>query len=284
MPRRREQPKGKYVDKKQVAEMEAPKEPPSIVTVARLVPVVVNYFDTSMVKKAQERVDWKFYRIEIRDNVPYIVREMCDRCGKVKLPPHKRKLRRYRDKEVGDIYLDAGICNDCINASVYVDKYLDGDILTEQEAKKLFDQYGVAYEKAWRIVLAQAPRVAITDQEWKHACKFFAGCAMCGGPIEVQAKFFPRRFNGEHTAWNVIPLCEECMSKHYRGRLDVTKDAVRYKVFSSHNQFQKFKTIRMYLLAQMERHNLYLDPLTQWRKRFFETQILPGAWFEEDKK
>ena len=263
--------------KKYVDEVNLPKKEPSLVDIALLVPAVVSSFDTSMIKQHQNRPDWKLYRIEIRDGVPYIVREKCDRCGKVVVNRRQRMLRRYAHKEFGDIYLETGICKDCINASVYVDKYLDGTVLTEVEAKKLFYKYGEDYEKAWRVVLAAAPRIAITDKEWKHRCHFFGGCAMCGGSIQLQAKFFPRRFNGEHTAWNVIPLCESCMSAFYRGKLDVTKVCHNYKIFSTNSKFQKTKTIRMYLLAQMEEHNIYMDPLTEFRKRFFETKTLEGS-------
>ncbi len=97
---------------------------PTITSVAMKVPIVVTSFDTSMVKQAQEKPDWSLYRIEFRDNVPYIVREMCDRCGLVKIPKSWRKLRVYKDPDLGVIYLETGICKDCINASKYVDKYL----------------------------------------------------------------------------------------------------------------------------------------------------------------
>jgi len=266
--------KKKYVEATDVV---APIKQPSFVEVAMLVPLVINHFDTSMIKQQQVKVDWKLYRIEFRDDVAYIVREMCDRCGKVLIPRRKRMLREYKSKEFGTIYFEAGICNDCINASVYVDKYLDGTVLTEAEAKALFYKYGVDYERAWRVVLAAAPRIAMTEEEWKHRCNFFGGCAMCGGPIQIKASFFPRRFNGEHTAWNVIPLCESCMTTFYRGKLDVTKVCHNYKIFSTNSKFQKTKTIRMYLLTQMEKHDLYIEPLQEFRKRFFETKTLEGS-------
>lgn len=269
--------KKKYVDLDEVAQEVKPFAPPSMTSVAMLVPKIVTYFDTSMVKQAQVKPDWKLYRIEIRDNVPFIVREMCDRCGKVLVPVRWRKLRRYLDEGLGEIYLETGLCKDCINASVYVDKYLDGVPLGETEAKKQFYKYGMEYERAWRMVIAAAPRIAVTDQEWIKACKFFSGCAFCGGPIQVQGRFFPRRLNGEHTAWNVIPVCEDCLSRHYRGRLDVTKPIQHYRVFSTHTYFQRTKTIRLYLLRQMELHDVYMEPLTQWRHRFFEIKTLEGS-------
>lgn len=271
---KRHKPKNKYVEQ---AQPECSTKAPSMVTVALKVPLVVTYFDTSMIKMHQEKPDWSLYRIECRNNVPYIVREMCDRCGKVWIPPRWRKLRVYNDPDVGEIYLETGICKDCINAGVYVDKYLDGTVLTEKEAKELFYKYATDYERAWRIVIAAAPRIAMTEDEWQHRCKFFNGCAICGGPIEVRAKYFPIYLNGAHTAWNVIPLCEECLAKHYAGR--VTKDRIvkRYKVFSTQFFFNKSKTIRMYLLKQMEKHNIYMEPLEPYRKRFFETGTLEGS-------
>ena len=148
----------KYVERSKVTEAGIPESPPSITSIAMKVPIIVTSFDKSMVKLQQVKPDWKLYRIEIRDNIPYIVREMCDRCGKVFIPPRWRKLRVYKDKQLGEIYLETGICKDCINASLYVDKYLDGKVLTEKEAKEQFYKYAEEYEKAWRIVIAAAPR------------------------------------------------------------------------------------------------------------------------------
>lgn len=248
-----------------------------LTTAAMLIPRVVNYFQQSKVQINSKKIDWKLYKAEIIDNELWITREMCDRCGEKLIPKTWRKVRVYHDEEYGDIRLVSGICKDCINASVYVDKYLDGDILNEQEAKKLFYAYSIEYERAWRMVIASAPRVAITDQEWQFACRYFGGCALCGGAIQVQAKFFPRRFNGEHTAWNVLPLCEDCFTKHYKGRLDITKPSRHYKIFSTHAQFQKMKTVRLYLMQKMIEHNVWMEPLFPWRNRFFETKVLDGS-------
>lgn len=272
--RKHETDNSRFTDRNKVKQANYPV---TITDVAMKVPKIVLDMERSFIQLHMPKPNWKRYKIVIENNVVYIVREYCARCDKVFLYPGQRKLREYYDMDIGYIYLDEGICKDCINASLYVDKYLDGEALTEVEAKKLFYKYGMEYEKAWRIVLAQAPREAITDQEWQHACRFFGGCAVCGGPIQVQAKFFPRRFNGEHTVWNVVPMCEECYKKHTMGRLDVTKESARYKIFSTHQSFQKTKTIRMYLLAQMEAHDLYMEPLEPWRKRFFETKILEGT-------
>ena len=273
MPKRHKAP-DEYVDPVSIVR---PAVAPSITSVAMKVPGIVNYFDTSMIKMHQTKPDWSLYRIEVRNNVPFIIREMCDRCGKVWVPPKWRKLRVFHDKEVGDIYLETGLCKDCIDASLYVDKYLDGEVLTEKEAKELFYKYAEGYERAWRVVLAAAPREAMTEQEWEHRCKFFNGCAICGGPIETRAKYFPVYLNGAHTAWNVIPLCNECLSRHYAGRISLDKKVVRYRVFSTRGFFNKTKTIRLYLLHEMEKHNIYMEPLEQYRKRFFENKVLEGS-------
>lgn len=271
---KRHKPPDKYVSKQKVCKAN---EPPNMVAVAMKVPIIVTYFDTSMIKMHQEKPDWSLYRIECRENVPYIVREMCDRCGKVWIPPRWRKLRVYYDNDLGEIYLETGICKDCINAGVYVDRYLDGTVLTEKEAKQLFYKYAEDYERAWRVVIAAAPRIAMTEQEWQHRCKFFNGCAICGGSIEVRAKYFPIYLNGAHTAWNVIPLCNACLKRHYRGRVSADKTVRRYKIFSSHEFFNKSKTIRLYLLHEMEKHNLYMEPLEPYRRRFLETKKLEGS-------
>lgn len=251
--------------------------PITLSELALKVPKIVITLGRSMVQQNLPKPDWKLYRVKLENGVAYIVREYCERCGKVKLYPAQRKLRMFYDEDVGPIYLDAGLCKDCINASVYVDKYLDGKPLSEKDAKALFYKYAEDYERAWRIVIAAAPRIAITNQEWQKACRFFNGCSRCGGPIEVQAKYFPVQFNGTHSAWNVIPMCASCFKQHNAGRLGQVEKSKRYRIFSSPSQFQKTKTIRLYLLRQMELHKIYMDPLYEWRKRFFETKILPGS-------
>ena len=273
MPKRHDADKS-YIDPKTIVKRD---EAPSMIKLAMKIPAIVDHFDTSMVKMHQEKPDWNLYRIETRDNVPYIVREMCDRCGKVWVPPKWRKLRLFNDKELGAIYLETGLCKDCINAGLYVDKFLDGDALSEKDAKNLFYKYAEDYERAWRIVIAAAPKVALTEAEWDHRCKFFNGCALCGGTIEVRAKYFPTFLNGAHTAWNVIPLCNDCLKRHYAGRITTGKKVYRYRVFSSRLFFNKSKTIRLYLLHEMEKHNIYMEPLGPYRKRFFETKILDGS-------
>lgn len=265
--------KKKYIKKEDVVQRTAP---PTLTEVIIRLPSIVAKFDKSMVKQAQAKPDWKLYKVELRNNVPYIVREMCDRCGKVYIPPAWRKLRRHVDPELGEIYLETGICKDCINASVYVDKYLDGVPLGEVDAKEEYMRLAREYEKAWRLVLTFAPPTLITNEEWRKVCKFFGGCSKCAGPIELQAKFFPSLLNGTHSAWNVLPMCESCYKIHMHGRSK--KEGVhRYKVFSTKESFNKLKTTRMYLAQQMVRHNVYMEPIIPFRKRFFETKVLEGS-------
>lgn len=275
MPKRHSTAGRKYI--KEVAKDDSLKAPISMITVAMKVPKIVTHFDTSAIKQQQVKPDWSLYRIEMREGIPFIVREMCDRCGKVKIPVRWRKLRVYHDPDIGEVYLETGICKDCINASVYVDKFLDGDPLSEKDAKELYYKYAEEYERAWRMVLAAAPRIAMTEQEWQHRCKFFGGCALCGGPIEVRAKYFPIYLNGTHSSWNILPLCGVCKSQHYAGRVNSKKTVSRYRVFSTHGFFNKSKTIRMYLMMQMIKHEIYMEPLEPFRERFFEKKILEGS-------
>lgn len=274
MAKRREADGSKYTSRLQLTERD---DPPNSMAVLYKLPTVVCSLGKSTIKQAEEKPDWRLYRVEYVKGNPVIVREMCDRCGKVFIVPKWRKMRAYNDKELGIIYLETGVCKDCINASLYVDRYLDGVVLSETEAKAQFYRYGMEYERAWRVVIAAAPRIAITEAEWKHRVNFFQGCAICGGNITVQGRFFPRKLNGELTAWNVIPMCDACMEAHYRGKTDISKKVYNCKVFSTHEKFQKTKTIRMYLLNEMQKHGIYMEPLDQWRKRFFETKVLPGS-------
>lgn len=273
MSKRRKVEKG-YVDPYDIAPRS---DPPNLTALAMAVPAVVNAVDTSYVKAKQEKPDWSLYKLELRDGNPFVVREMCDRCGKVYIPPRWRKIRAVDVPDLGTVYVEAGICKTCINASVYVDQYLDGDPLTEKEAKQLFYKYAEEYERAWRMVIAAAPVILLSEAEWQKACKFFNGCAFCGGSIEVRAKYFPTTLNGKHTPWNVIPLCNECYRVHTLGRQNVSKTVKRYKVFSSSAQFNKQKTTRMYLLQQMRNHEIYMDPLLPYMKRFKEEKVLKGS-------
>ena len=255
----------------------------TITDIAMKVPKIVLALNRTFLQTAAGvKPIWRNYKVSTEDNIALITNEHCSRCGKVFLYPAQRKIRVYMDIDIGPIYLDEGYCKDCMNVSKYLDKYLFSDLTTayipdEKEAKEQFYKYAGEYERAWRLVIATAPRIAMTQQEWEHRCKFFGGCAICGGPIETQAKYFPTFLNGAHTAWNIIPLCKECLDKHYRGRINKERKVSRYKVFSTHVAFQKTKTIRMYLMHQMFKHSLYMEPLEPYRKRFFETRVLEGA-------
>lgn len=273
MPKRRKVEKG-YIDPDNILPRS---DPPNLAALAMAVPSVVMQLDTSYVKIKQEKPDWSLYKLELRDGNPFVVREMCDRCGKVWIPPRWRKIRAVDVPELGKVYVETGICKTCINASIYVDKYLDGDPLTETEAKKLFYKYAEDYERAWRMVIAAAPVKLLTEAEWQKACKFFNGCAFCGGTIEVRAKYFPTMLNGKHTPWNVIPMCDDCYKAHNAGRQNASRTIKRYKVFSSSTQFNKQKTTRMYLLQQMRNHGIYMDPLIPYIKRFKEEKVLKGS-------
>ena len=267
MAKRVDQP-DKYINPRHIAKRDSP---PNTYDVAMCIPGVVNKLGTSYIKQAEEKPNWSLYRVELREGNPFIVREMCDRCGKVSVPPTERKIRSCYVDEIGEVFLETGICKDCINASLYLDKYLDGVADTFKDSLDQFYKYAEDYERNWRIVLAAAPNILMTEEEWQKRCKFFNGCAMCGGPIEVRAKYFPAYLNGTHSPWNVIPLCSNCMKQHYAGRVTKGKAIKRYKVFSTVDKFNKSKEIRVYLLNAMDKHGIYNEPLTPFRKRFFET-------------
>lgn len=275
MARKHEVAPGKYVDPRTIKPRE---DPPSMYDVSLWVPVIVKKLGNSHVKKAEEKVDWSLYRVELRDGNPFIVRDMCDRCGKNFIPYNWRRIREVHHPDLGTIYFESGICKDCINASVYVDKYLDGDALTFKDALSTFSQYAEDYERAWRVVIAAAPDLLMTEDEWNRRCQYFRGCAICGGPIEVRAKYFPTYLNGKHAPWNVIPMCSECYKQHNMGRTTKGKQIKRYKVFSSQSTFNKAKEIRVYLLNEMDKYDIYREPLMPYRKRFYETLKLEETY------
>lgn len=231
---------------------------------------IVHSVDKSFVKLAQEKIDWTQYRLQLYKGNPYILREMCDRCGKVWVPPNWRKIRSVFDPDLGLVFVETGLCRTCINASVYVDKYLDGQPLCETDAKKLFYTYAAEYEQQWKMVLAAAPLKLVSEDDWHRACTFFNGCAFCGNTIEVRAMYFPTIACGQHTPWNVIPLCSDCMKRHYT-------ESKHHVVFSSHLHFNKTKTTRMYLIQQMRRYDVYIDPIMPYMERFYETKTLKGS-------
>lgn len=254
-------------------------DPVNSVTLGLAIPLIVDYFDTSIIKQHQEKPDWSKYRIEMRQGNPFIVREFCDRCGNVWIPPSWRKIRSYLHETLGIVYLETGICKECINASLYSDIYLDGEPLGHTDSRKLFIKYAEDYERAWRVVIAAAPKVIMSDAEWMHRCDFFNGCVICGGKIEVRTMYFPRSLNGTFSPWNVIPMCGTCQRIHYIGRMDRAKQVKLYRVFCTEQKFNKLKTTRMFLIQQMREHKIYFDPLLPFMKRFKETKILEGSVF-----
>lgn len=214
---------------------------------------------------------------------PIFVKSTCDRCQREITPVGQRVLKPIVNNLAPDfipMYLESCQCKDCINCTI-VDQYLYDTYGSNpppwKEARKVFATYGGEYEKAWRIVIANAPKILMSEEEWEHRVAFFGGCAFCGKPIETRGYFFPRRLNGEYAPWNVIPLCSDCIDSHYAGRKEMKGATHRYRVFSIPNLFTKYKTIRLYLLAQMEYHKIWTEPLWPHRKRFLETKTLKGS-------
>lgn len=270
MAKRRSDP-SKYLDPRSI---QPRADPPELFDVAMAVPAVVMQLGDSVVKQHEEKPDWSLYKITYKDGNPVIVREVCDRCGKNWVPPSWRKTRCVDTETCGKIYLESGLCKDCINASLYYDKYFvdTGEPDTFMDLQKQFYAYAEAYERAWRAVLAAAPAFLLTEEEWQKRCNFFNGCAMCGGKIEVRTMYFPRYLNGSYSPWNVIPLCGECQKRHYAGRTTKGKAIKRYKVFSTLEHFQKSKEIRVYLLNVMDKYDIYREPLIPFRARFLENK------------
>lgn len=233
---------------------------------------------------ASAPLNWDDIDLEWYKGYPIFTKCTCDRCQKVLTAPGHRLLKPLINKHNPDfipMYLESCQCHDCINCTI-VDQYLfdtydPNNLPLWKDARKVFSTYGGDYEKAWRIVLANAPKILMTEDEWEHRVAFFNGCAFCGRPIETRGFFFPRRLNGDYSPWNVIPLCSDCIHRHYAGREKMTGATHRYKVFSNPQVFTKYKTIRMYLLSQMAEHNVWMDPLIPHMKRFFETKTLAGS-------
>ena len=241
---------------------------------------LMQYFKS---KLASAPVNYEDITLEWYKGYPILVKETCDRCQREITPAGQRMLKPLVNELAPDfmpMFLESCQCKDCINCTI-VDQYMY-DVYDKQpppwnEARQVFSTYGGEYEKAWRMVLANAPKILLSEKDWEHRVEFFGGCAFCGRPIETRGYFFPRRLNGDFTPWNVIPLCGECINSHYRGRKDMTGATHRYRVFSKPDLFTKYKTIRMYLLAQMEYYNVWMDPLLPYRKRFLETKTLKGS-------
>lgn len=233
---------------------------------------------------ASAPLNWEDIDLEWYKGYPLLVKKTCDRCQKKITPPGQRLLKPLVNKKAPDfqpMFLESCQCHDCINCTI-VDQYMydtyDKNNLPDwHEARQVFSTFGGEYEKAWRIVLANAPKIMMTEEEWEHRANFFGGCAFCGRPIEVRGYFFPRRLNGDFTPWNVIPLCGECLNNHYRGRSTLVGATHRYRVFSNPQLFTKYKTIRMYLLSQMAEHGIWMEPLIPHMKRFLETRTLKGS-------
>lgn len=234
-------------------------------------------------KIAAAPLNYEDISLEWYKGYPIFVKRTCDRCQKEITPVGQRVLKPLENKALPDfmpMYLESCQCKDCINCTI-VDQYMYDTYGTNpplwHEARQVFSTYGGEYEKAWRIVLANAPKILMSEEEWDHRVQFFGGCAFCGRPIETRGYFFPRRLNGEYAPWNVIPLCSDCIESHYRGRNKMEGATHRYKVFSNPQVFTKYKTIRMYLLAQMAYHNIWMDPLIPHMQRFLETKTLKGS-------
>lgn len=58
---------------------------------------------------------------------------------------------------------------------------------------------------------------ALTEEQWLEACAHFGGCVYCDYTyIEARGYFIPYALGGRYTAWNIIPMCEECATRIYK--------------------------------------------------------------------
>lgn len=67
--------------------------------------------------------------------------------------------------------------------------------------------------KAWKDMIASIPSKSptLTEEQWLDACKYFGGCAYCGGSsIDARSMFIRFKDGGRYCAWNIIPACERC--------------------------------------------------------------------------
>lgn len=63
----------------------------------------------------------------------------------------------------------------------------------------------------WCTTISKLPFIPMTEEAWLEACQHFNRCALCDNPeIVARGYFIPFSAGGRYTAWNIIPLCEEC--------------------------------------------------------------------------
>ena len=252
-----------------------------LVQVLIMLPDIIKARQTSFVQQDRP-IKWDAYNVFAQDGTIYVKRTLCDRCQKVTLPDEQLIEDTLDLGDIGKVHILTGICRNCIQTKEY-DKYLDGKALVRQDAGKLWVKYLTEYEDAWEQVLRSNPVVVLTEKEWLNICKYFNGCALCGGPIQVRALFFPSSRGGAYTPWNVIPLCEKCRlssrfsrrrdfkNKNFDPRKNFSKGS---KIFKDINLFYKTKTMRMFVLNQMRKNDICIDTLMPYMKRFFETKVL----------
>lgn len=71
-------------------------------------------------------------------------------------------------------------------------------------------EYAEKLFKKW-LELSNKTFKPMTEEEWLQTCAYFGGCAICGDEYIAKREFFvPFQSGGHYTAWNMIPMCENC--------------------------------------------------------------------------
>lgn len=98
------------------------------------------------------------------------------------------------------------ICRECYLARQRVNKTEVNRRWKIKRTKKRVDAY-----EAWLKRTRSAPFKALSEADWLEACRYFGGCALCNN-VEISARgyFIPYTMGGRYTAWNILPLCEQC--------------------------------------------------------------------------
>jgi hypothetical protein len=71
--------------------------------------------------------------------------------------------------------------------------------------------------KDWLDKIKRVPKdyPTLTQEQWLAACKHFDGCAMCDSEsIDARGFFIEFKEGGRYCDWNVIPMCDICVSNH----------------------------------------------------------------------
>lgn len=95
----------------------------------------------------------------------------------------------------------------------------------------------------------------LTEDEWLKACRYFGGCALCGSEyISTRHYFIPFREGGKYTAYNIIPVCEECTLTLKRVKNPfkyMDKELIKFAKGSRQDGLERLKYIEEFLSSNM---------------------------------